>query len=859
MEVYERRLKTSGKRKADILFIIDVFLLLRPGIIKPTEGYNNLNNYSMLKSYFKVGIRNILKYKVFSFINVFGLALAMSVCMLIMLMIADQKGYDQFHLKKERIFRILSDDQNSPFPYASTPVPLASKLKSDYPIIEESTHLIKGIGGDGTYRETTVEMRGFFADSSFFKVFDFALEKGNSRYALSSSNSMVITSALARKLFKDENPIGNSIEFTDRGLHYLGGYRNEPPPVHWGSFIITGVIADTDNKSHLRFDALVSSSSMDLLMQEKKIKDLSDNWQNFYECFTYVVLTPGTIVEDLTNSLHNLVKLQYSEFESFKNFRLQGQKLTKITPGRFTANPTSFSMPIVGYYLLSFLAIIILVSACLNYINLSIARALTRVKEIGVRQTSGASRKALIFQFLSESILNAILAVSLAALLLLFIVPAFQGLWINQFLHFDLEGNLSMYFIFIGFAVLIGSIAGLFPALHLSRYKPIKALKNSGGMQTGKLAFRKVLSVSQFVISFIFITSSLLIYNQLRHFLEFDYGLNSRNIVNINLHGNDYQKVSNELASIPGVASISGCDILPATGISNGTRLRMGTRDDDYKYVGALRVNENFINNFELQLMAGSNLPIVSTSSDRFVLLNETAVKEFGYHHPAEIIGQVFEEEGTESSVEVIGVVKNFRFKLLVEQDEIGPLLLRNHPDINFANVKIISADLNGTISKLEEKWKHIDPIHSFQYEFFDDQLAKTHQAIFDGVSILGFIAVTAIIIACLGLLGMTTYIAERRTKEISIRKVMGAADLSIVYLLSIPFLKMLFLSICISAPLCYFVNNLWLQLLPNRVEFGFGTVFLSIVILLTLGLITIGSQTIRASKRNPVDALKTE
>ncbi|HTE29306.1 MAG TPA: ABC transporter permease, partial [Chryseolinea sp.] len=329
----------------------------------------------MFKNYLKVAIRNIMKYKVFSFINIFGLALAMSVCMLIILMLADQSRYDQFHVQKKNVYRILSDDSHSPFPYSSTPVPLANVLKSDYPVIEESTHLIRGVGGDATYKQRTSEMRGFFTDPSFFNVFSFDLEKGNSTQALSSPNSMVITRKLADILFQGDEPLGKTIEFTDRGLHYLGGYRNEPVPTPWGSFVITGVIKDTGHKSHLKFDVLVSSASMPLLVAEKKINDLGINWQNFYECFTYVRLFDGKDDSDITKVLRDLSKRQYDKLENLKDFKLTSQKLTDITPGIFTANPTSFSMPLIAYYVLSALALIIMISACLNYTGLSIARS----------------------------------------------------------------------------------------------------------------------------------------------------------------------------------------------------------------------------------------------------------------------------------------------------------------------------------------------------------------------------------------------------------------------------------------------------------------------------------------------------
>jgi putative ABC transport system permease protein len=333
--------------------------------------------------------------------------------------------------------------------------------------------------------------------------------------------------------------------------------------------------------------------------------------------------------------------------------------------------------------------------------------------------------------------------------------------------------------------------------------------------------------------------------------------MNSKDIVNIPLQGNDYMKISSELNSVRGVDAISACDIIPATGISNGTRLRAGNREDEYKYFGALGIDESFINNFELELIAGRNLPDLYEASNRFVLINETGVKELGYRLPSEIIGHVFEEEGSKEAVEIIGVVKDFRFRLLLEQDKIGPLVLRKGSNFNFVNAKIIGGDLIGTITRIKQKWKSIDPTHPFKYELFDEQLAKTHQAIFDAVSILGFIALLAIVIACLGLLGMATYTAERKTREVGIRKILGAEDLSIALLLSKGFFKMLLVSVFIGAPLSFFINNLWLQKFPNRVEFGIGTLLLGTVILMVLGLLTIGSQTIRASNSNPIDSLK--
>lgn len=860
MELYEERVRELGKRKADIKFTIDVLLLFRPGIIKPTEGYQHINQYGMFKNYFKVGIRNILKYKVFSFINVFGLAVAMSVCMLIILMLADQYRYDQFHEKKDRIYRILSDQEGSKQPYATSPYPLASTLKAEYPIVEETTNLTPGIGGDVVYQQKFADMRGYFAEPSFFSIFSFDLTLGDKATALTSPRSMIISREMAYQLFNDENPIGKTVEFSDRQLPFpqeqgsVGGTA-----VNWGSFTITGVIDETKYTSHLKFDVLVSASTRESLIAEKKLDDLTNNWEWYFRTYTFALLREEKSSSDLSVALNDLVARKYANItsEQTKGFKLEPQKLGDVALG-LTGNDTNNRLPLIGYYFLSVLALVIMLSACLNYMNLSIARALTRSKEIGVRKVTGALRRNLIFQFLSESVLTALLALIMAVALLWLIAPAFKGLWINQYLNFELPAMPSVFLVFVAFALIIGILAGLYPALYLSKQQPIKTLKNLANEQPGKFGLRKVLSISQFVISLFFITTSILIYNQFKHYVSFDYGFNTSNIINIELQGVNYEKLSNELQSIPGVVSISACDVIPAAGTSNGNEILKPGTTDEYFSNDLLLANENFIDNLGIGLVAGRNLKPGEPYQN--ILVNETMVKQFGFKYPSEIVGEELETKWGKEQLKVIGVVKDFRYRMLVNQHEIKPLMIRNQPtSFEYLNVQVNSADLMGTLAAIEKTWKKVDPLHSFKYEFFDEQLQGTHRAIFDIVSILGFISFLAIVIACLGLLGMTTYTAERKAKEVSIRKILGAEHFSIALLLSNGFLKMLGISILVGAPFSYLINNLWLQEFPNRVDFGVGTVLLGVSVLLILGGLTIGSQTWRAARRNPVDSLKVE
>ncbi len=807
----------------------------------------------MWKNYLTVAWRNILRHKIFSLINISGLALGMSICMLIILMFSDQKSFDRFHQNKDRIYRILSDEDNSKAPNAVTAFPLAPTLESDYSVVDGSTRLTRGLNAEIHYNGNTTELNGYFADNSFFKVFSFELAQGDAQTALKSPNSMVISQSMAEKLFLDENPVSKTVELIDlRDVQ-------DTLAKSWGVFTITGVISDKDYKSHLLFDVLVSSSSIHSLVQANKLGDFVTNWKSS-PSYSYVLLAPEKGEKDLSNALDDLVSRQYVGEETPAGFKLMGQALIEINPGIIVRNETRSSLPRLAYYFLSLLGLLILFSACLNYTNLSLAKSLSRAKEIGVRKVTGANKKNLALQFLSESLITALLALICSIALLFIIKPAFKGLSFNQYLNFDLRENVLVVLIFIGFSLLIGFLAGLYPALVMSSFSPIKALNKLYQGSTGKLGFRKVLSTFQFVISLFFIITTLLIYQQFKHYLEFEYGFNSDNIVNVTLQGNNYDKVASEFLKVPGVYTISASDIIPATDTENALSLKHVGVEEDYRQTNILITDSNFIENLELEIIAGRNLPLAGMSPNSFVVVNEAMMREFGYQNPQEIVGQVFESKYGNAELEVIGVVEDFRFKMLVNDHDIGPLVLRNQPDeFNYVQVKMASTDLKGTVAALEEKWNEIDPLHPFEYDFFNDQLMAMYQVFFDMVSILGYIAFLALTIACLGLFAMAMHTTERRSKEIGLRKVMGANISDIFFLLSRGFIKIMLLAVLIGAPLSFVFNDFWLKDLPNRVDFGWGTLLLGSLMLLGLGLISIGSQTLKAAIRNPVDSLKAE
>ncbi|MEQ9402065.1 MAG: FtsX-like permease family protein [Cyclobacteriaceae bacterium] len=844
--------------KKKLFYCYHLINFLRPFALKKLEGRQKLNNYGMFKNYFKVGFRNILKYKMFSFINVFGLAVAMSVCMLIILMLADQKSYDQFHENKERVYRILGTPYVGSVPYATVPVPLSDAIKDRYPIIEKSTSLRKGVGGDAIYKNQIADLKGYFADDSFFEVLSFPLISGNKNSALSLPNSVVISKDKANQLFKDENPVGRHIQFEDRGLRVLDIDGDADSSVDWGTFTITGIVDNDAIKSHLKFDILMSISTLNRLQEDSLIVDNSQKWDAYQSAFSYILLKDEVSRSELKDALKNLSERQYSDLEDLSEYSFSSQKLTDITPGIIVANEDSFRLPELPYFVLSMFASIIMIMACLNYVNLSVAKSLSRMKEIGVRKVNGATRKNLMFQFLLESILTALLALVISTFILFFLKEAFMNLWVNKYLNFDLNVTVSVYLVFTAFALLVGMIAGIYPALFISRRKPVNALKSQIEEKKGKWGIRKVLSVSQFVFSLLFIVTSIVIYNQFKFFTEFEYGFDSENIVNVHLHGNDHELISTEFSSVPGVKNISACEYIPATGVTNLISLVDKRNEDEVIEMLHQKVSETFIDNLGLSLVAGKGLT-TSASDDELTIINESAVNKLGFENPEEAIGSIWKTREN-SSLKIVGVVRDFRATLLISGDEIQPMLMTSDPEnFNFLNVKVSGENPMRVVSELEERWKKLDSRHRFKYEFYQNELDNTNLVVFDVVSVIGYISFLSILIACLGLLGMAIYTTERKTKEVGIRKVLGAAEMNIVLILSKSFMKLLLISVLIAAPLSFVVNKLWLDNFPNRVDFGFGTVVIGSLLMLGLGLLTIGSQTIRAARQNPVESLKDE
>lgn len=854
IELYEENTQTKGQHRANWLFAWEVIKLFRPGIVGFNQSITQITHWTMFKNYLKVGMRNILKYKTFSFINVFGLAVAMSVAMLIILMIAEQAEMDQFNPNADRVVRVVTQTPNGGNANASTPGPIAEELRN-YATVERVTQLVKSLGGDVITESKSVEVRGFFADEHFFDVMGFKLTQGAEATALLEPRSMVISQATAEKLFPLADPIGQSIQFSERGLEGIQidlGMESSAEATDWGSFIITGVLDMKQYSTHLQFDALVSISTAG---QIPMIADRLSKWDSHSAAYTYVMLRPDAAPAGLNLALK---QIEEKKGDQLGERTFYTQTLSDVRLGEFLGNPISLQLPIEAYYILSILALIVMISAGLNYTNLSVARALTRAKEIGVRKVNGANRSDVFVQFMVESVLIACLSLVLANLLLFLIKPLFLNLWVTRQLHLDLQFNASIFGMFFGFAVVVGLIAGLYPSTVLSRFAPVRIIKGVMPGGNNRMGLRAFLNVAQLVFSLLFIVTAISIVRQFDHYVKHDYGMNTENIVNIPLLGNDYKILMNSMAEVPGVAGVSACHMIPAMPNSYGTVYsKNGTANEDWFKAELMSLHPNLLTNLGLDVIAGMNHNSRTAGTNQLVV-NEYAVKIMGFYSPNDAINQKIHLHDT--TWHIIGVVEDFKFQSLVMGEGDKSLLVRFDPSLfNYINVRIDSAEPVETIAELEQKWKEIDPVHPMQAHFYDESLARSNQWMGDLAAVIGFIAFLAIVISCLGLLGMTVYSTERRVKEIGVRKVLGAGLGQLILLLGRSFLIMIGVAIIIAAPLSFFVNRLWIDNIPNQVNFGWGTVLLGTALLLLLATVTIFSQVFRVSKTNPVEFLKYE
>lgn len=809
----------------------------------------------MLKNYFTIAIRNILKHRVFSFINIFGLAVAMTICMAIMMLVADQMMYDRYNPDKDRIYRITTRqvDQNNRLeignPYATATLPVRDELLTNYTGVEKAVRIMRGFGNGWMELEpgydVNIPVSGYFADAEILELFHYELEYGDPKTALRDPYSVVLTKKTAEKLFKQENPIGETFKVGDLGI-----------------YTVTGVIKDKGNKSHIAVDAFASISTIPNLNAQGNFSRDLDNWYNFTMGWVYVMLEKGKTPADIQVALDKIYEDHFTELPNpdTRPVKFSTQALMSITPGDMLNNPIGPFMPWVIIYFMSAIAAIVLITSCFNFTNLSIARSLGRAREIGVRKVTGAARWQIFTQFLSESVVVALFALVLAFGMLMLIKPYIVELAFARVLEWDLQGNYFVYALFLFFAVAVGTIAGLFPAGVLSGFRPVKVLKNLGNSRLmSKMGLRKTLLVAQFTLSLIFIVTVTVVYNQLQMFMNFDKGFDTTHKIIVRTGEADKRIVKNELKKLAGINSVSAVSHIPSAGVVRGHGFKKSLNDSEWTSMNYFSVDEDYLQHMDIALLAGRFFDAGAGESNRnFIVINEEAVRTFNYANNLDALGQVLINQGDSTEKQIIGVVKDYNHQMFAEK--LGPMALMYNPD-EFSLLQVgYSGDYGAIKDKIEASWSAVFPELKSDIRAFDEEMNELYNILFGTlVKVLGFVAFLAIVISCLGLLGMATYTVETRKKEIAVRKVLGGSNGSLVMVLSKGYLTILLLAILLAVPAAYFLNTLWLQYFAFHVTVDFLTISLGVLVLLLFGGITIGSQTFQAAFINPVENLKAE
>ena len=796
----------------------------------------------MIKSYFLTAFRNIMKYRNFSIINIFGLSISMAVCMLIILVVQDQLSYDNFHKNLDRTYRIQSKNNLSKIAiskFASTTWPLAKELQDNYPFIEETVVINNRFGGEGICDEKRFWVSGLFATPSFFKLFDFKLKNNLAKNLLEEPYSIVLTEEVANKYFGTNDPIGKQIVFE-----------------RYGNLKVTGVIQNMKQKSHIQFEALISATTLLALEKEKKIDNITDNWEEFGSSFVYVLLNNNARQRDLDTALVKINKLKYHE-NSKVNITPYSTHVSSIVPGPLLANEIGMFLPKPFVIFFAGLAIIIMLSAAFNYTSLSIARSMMRAKEYGIRKSFGASRGQLIFQILTEAVILALISLMVAFVILQLLVPAFSGMKFMTLLKIDPHQNFKSYLAYFIFALTTGILAGLIPAIYVSSLNPIKVFKASSSIRLlNRVTFRKILLVAQYAFSIIFIISIILLYRQMSFMLNSELGFDRDVVYNIRLNGQEYSKVKDNFSQLPEVVSVSAGSHVPGIGNYWSTGIKMKPEDESYD-AAYFSVDPNYLNTMGIKIIAGDDFPKDPIPNSNLVIINRKAVEHFRFKSLQDAVGQDIFIYDT-LPAKIIGVVENYKYVALFLP--LKPLILRMNPEqYNISVLRINSIDREATLAKFKSVWTSIDPYHDLEGSFLAYEIKDFYGMFGDVLYTVGFATILAVVVACLGLFGMATYSIQTRLKEVGVRKVFGSQSQRVMLLIGRAFIIMLVIASIIAAPLAYLINSAWLKFLAFHVTFGAGTLFTGIIIVFIIGILTVLSQTLKAANSNPVDILKYE
>ncbi len=807
----------------------------------------------MFKNYLKIAFRNLWKNKGFSAINIFGLASGLAICLLILFYVNNELGYDQYNIKADRIYRIDGDLQfgGNHFVLAQVPDPMGAALKQDFPQVEQYVRF-RGHGGIMVKKgnQNIEEDKVIYTDSTLFSVFTLPMIQGDASTALTQPNSVVISESTAQKYFNSTDVVGKSLTIGDTG-----------------NYKITGVIKDVPKQSHFHYDFFISMYGQ---LSPYEINQWTSN--NFN---TYIVLRKGADPKALSSQLNAFVmryvtpafksmNLTPEEFEKQGNYLhyslmpLEKIHLHSNRSGELEANGN-----IQYVYIFSLIAFFILLIACVNFMNLSTARSANRAKEVGVRKVLGSMRKNLVTQFLSESILISFISLILAVIIAALLLPYF-----NQLSGKDMTLNLFLKPWLLPAAVLlmivVGLIAGSYPAFYLSSFKPVQVLKGKLAKGFKSSWLRSGLVVFQFCISIILVIGTLVIYRQLNYIRNKDIGFNRSHVLiikNTDALGKQAKVFEDEVKKLNGVENATMTGYLPTAGWRSDSPLFPDATADIKSAVSTQiwRVDENYIPTLGMKIIEGRNFSPHFLTDSSGIIINQAAAKLLGFRDPLNkplyYMNDFPKKDLTK--YHIIGVVKDFNFNTL--REEVTPLCFLYQPQNSSVAFRIHTANIPNLVSMIQDKFKTLAPEQPFSYSFMDDDFNNiySNEQRMGGISIT--FSVLAILIACLGLLGLITFAAEQRAKEIGVRKVLGANAGDIVSMLSKDFLKLVLIASFIAIPLAWLAMNRWLQEFAYRINISWWILVVAALLAVLIALATIFYQAIKAAIANPVESLRSE
>ncbi len=794
----------------------------------------------MLRNYLKIAYRNLWKNKVFSLINILGLAIGISCCLIIGIYLLHELSYDRFFPHAERIYRVVQEQEQAGDLYqvASTPSPLSEVLKTDYAGVEEVTSFTRIFNKRlFQYQDKRFEEDGgFHVDAAFFKLFPFAVKEGSLQTFFTSTNTVLFTEDIANKYFGKENPVGKIIKLN----------RNE-------DFVVAAVLENPPENAHIKFDFLLP---MENLRAHRDFDAWGSNWM-----YTYILLKEDANASAFEANIETLLSDHINDPEWQP--RLYLQALTDIhLHSNFDFN-TDFAdtSSLQSIYLFGAIGLIIILISCINFINLTTARSFQRSKEIGVRKVVGASRKQLIYQFMGESLWYALIAAVLALTFAQWLMPYFADLS-GLPLSLDLMGTTNLLFLLLAILLVTGLLAGIYPSLFLSAFNAITILKGlsftNSRHRANPFSLRKVLVISQFTLSVILIVSAIIVRQQMHYVLNRSLGFDKEHILYTPIKGElgdetRYQSFKNTLLQQSSVVQVTRSNGLPIhhEGSFEGVEWEGMPADHPDFLMHYFDVDEAFVETFGLQILAGNNFsPRKPKDSAAYYLVNETALKVMQMDNP---VGKKLEEG------KIVGVVKDFNFQSAFARVE--PMILSAAIDDmkRYIAIRTAAGDMNEAVNIIERTYKQFNPDYPVEYHFLDESINALYDKQIRSGKLINLLAALAVFVSCLGLFGLSAFSAEQRTKEVGIRKVLGATVLQITRLLSFSFLKLISISILLALPCAYWLTRYWLNEFAYRIPLGLDYFIIAGGMVMLIAGMTISFQTIKAALANPVDSLRYE